>query len=243
MIDELILMEGMLEELIEVIGALAPLLALLAVFQVFLIQLSWHEVYKALIGIVMAVVGFTLFLQGVYIAFMPAGQEIGAAIVEHPESWLLVPIGFVLGAVATSAEPAVRVLTYEVEEESNGAIRKSILLLTLALGVGVFVAVAMIRILIGFPLWWVLVPAYGIALIVAFFADQRFVSIAFDSGGVATGPMTVTFILAMAISVAGTLEGRDPFMEGFGLVALVALAPILSVLILGMIFRFKEKPE
>ncbi|WP_018921573.1 DUF1538 domain-containing protein [Salsuginibacillus kocurii] len=240
MTEELVIFEGLLDEVLEVLGALAPMLALLFIFQVVLVKLEWQEVYKALVGILMAVIGFSLFLQGVHIAFLPAGQDIGASIGVLEFNWILIPIGFLLGVVATSAEPAVRVLTYEVEEESSGSIRSKVLLFTLALGVGLFVAIAMARILIGFPLWWVLLPGYVLAFIGAFFADRKFVSIAFDSGGVATGPMTVTFIMAMAISVAGSLEGRDPFMEGFGLVALVALAPILSVTVLGILYKQKK---
>ncbi|WP_100398962.1 DUF1538 domain-containing protein [Bacillus sp. FJAT-44742] len=236
----LVIFDGLLDEVFEVITALAPLLAVLALFQIFALKLEWKEIYQALMGILMAVLGFSLFLQGVYIGFLPTGEEVGAAVGGADYNWLLIPIGFLLGFVATSAEPAVRVLTYEVEEESSGSIRGKVLLFTLAAGVGVFVALAMARILIGFPLWWVLLPGYLLAFLLAFFADKKFVSIAFDSGGVATGPMTVTFILAMAVSVASTLEGRDPIMEGFGLVALVALAPILSVSILGVIVKKKQ---
>lgn len=232
--------EGLIDHIIEVVLALAPLLAVLTLFQIFALKLAWREVYRALIGIVMAIIGFSFFLQGVYIGFLPTGEEIGTAIGVTDYNWILIPIGFILGFVATVAEPAVRVQTYEVEEQTSGSIKGKVLLVTLALGVGIFVALAMARILLGFPLWWILLPGYLLAFTISFFAEKKFISIAFDAGGVATGPMTVTFILAMAVSVAGTLEGRDPIMEGFGLIALVALAPILSVSILGFIVKRRQ---
>lgn len=238
--NDLVIFEGLMDHIIEVVFALAPLLAVLTLFQLFALKLSRREVYRTLIGIVIAIIGFAFFLQGVYIGFLPTGEEVGTTIGRAEYNWILVPIGFLLGFVATIAEPAVRVQTYEVEEATSGSIKGKVLLVTLAAGVGVFVALAMARILLGFPLWWVLLPGYLLAFTLAFFAEKKFVSIAFDSGGVATGPMTVTFILAMAVSVAGTLEGRDPIMEGFGLIALVALAPILSVTILGVIMKHKQ---
>lgn len=236
--------DGFLEEIIEVLGALAPLLGILILFMIFLLRIDLRKVARVMIGILFAVVGFSLFLQGVNIAFLPAGQEVGSEMAGGEYRYWLIPTGFLLGFVATSAEPAVRVLTYEVEEETGGSIRGKVLLLTLSIGVGLLVAVAMTQILVGFPLWWVLLPGYILALGLAFITDKRFVSIAFDSGGVATGPMTVTFILAMAISVAGELgDGESAVMEGFGLVALVALAPILAVIVLGILFKQKNKQE
>lgn len=238
--NDLIIFEGLWSQIEEVTLALAPLLFVLTIFQLFALKLSKREIYRAVTGVVMAIVGFALFLQGVHIGFLPTGEEVGTAIGEKSYNWILIPIGFILGFVATIAEPAVRVQTYEVEEETSGSIKGKVLLFTLAAGVGFFVALAMARILLGFPLWWIILPGYAVAFTIAFFAEKKFISIAFDSGGVATGPMTVTFILAMAVSVAGTLEGRDPIMEGFGLIALVALAPILSVSILGVIVKQKQ---
>lgn len=239
--SNLTVFSGLWSHLVEVMTAFAPLLVILALFQFFALKLPWSEIAKAGGAILVAIIGFALFLQGVTIGFLPTGRTIGEVVSDLSYNWILIPIGFLLGFVATSAEPAVRVLTYEVEEVFDGSIKGKTLLFTLATGVGVFVALNMARILMGFPLWWVLLPGYIIAFSVAFFADKRFISVAFDAGGVATGPMTVTFILALAISVASTLEGRDPAMEGFGLVALVALAPILSVSILGLVVKRRQK--
>ncbi|MGI8540861.1 MAG: DUF1538 domain-containing protein, partial [Rubrobacteraceae bacterium] len=172
--------------------------------------------------------------------FLPFGEFAGRVLSELSYNWILIPVGFVLGFASIIAEPAVRVLNYEVEKLYTGSIRGTPILITLAFGVGFAVALAMARILYGLPLWWIVVPGYLLVFVLARFSSDTFTSIAFDSGGVATGPMTVTFILALAVGAATGLEGRDPAVEGFGLVALVALAPILSVLILGIIYRIQE---
>lgn len=153
----------------------------------------------------------------------------------------MIPVGFVLGFVATFAEPAVRILNHEVEKVSGGYISQRVLLFTLSIGVGISIALSMVRILVGIPLWYFIIPGYLAALVMMRFSSRTFTSVAFDSGGVATGPMTVTFILAMAVGIAGTVEGRDPLLDGFGMIAMVALAPILAVLTLGLLYGREEK--
>lgn len=147
---------------------------------------------------------------------------------------------FLIRFVATFAEPAVRILNTQVEKVSSGYISERMMLYTLSIGVACSIALSMFRILSGFPLWYVIIPGYLLVMILMFFSTNTFIAIAFDSGGVATGPMTVTFILAIAVGIASVIEGRDPLMDGFGMIALVALAPILSVLILGLIFERKR---
>jgi hypothetical protein len=232
--------EGYFGTLLEVVLALAPLLVVFAIFQAFVVRMALANLPRILFGTVLAVVGLSLFLQGVHVGFLPFGEFTGTVLSGVDYSWVLIPVGFALGFASIIAEPAVRVLTYEVEKVSSGSIRGTPILFTLSIGVGVAVAVAMARILYGIPLGWLLVPGYALAFVLAPFSSRSFVSIAFDSGGVATGPMTVTFILALAVGAATGLPGRDPVLEGFGLVALVALAPILAVLVLGAIYRLYE---
>lgn len=232
--------EGYLDTLLEVVIALAPLLVLFAIFQAFVVRAAPANLLRIVFGTVVAVVGLSLFLQGVHEGFLPFGEFTGTVLSEVDYSWVLIPVGFALGFASIIAEPAVRVLTYEVEKVSTGSIKGTPLLVTLSIGVGIAVAVAMARILYGIPLAWILIPGYVLAFLLVPFSSRSFVSIAFDSGGVATGPMTVTFILALAVGAATGLPGRDPVLEGFGLVALVALAPILAVLILGAFYRLLE---
>ncbi|MHC1702223.1 MAG: DUF1538 domain-containing protein [Humidesulfovibrio sp.] len=223
---------------LEVLMALAPLVAFFLFFQLVYLRLPAAFVANMFKGVALCSAGLVLFLQGVQVGFMPVGTAMGEALGQMGGVWLLAPIGFVLGFVATIAEPAVHILCYEVEKASSGSIRKLTILTTLSLGVATFVALGMAKIVYGVPIHYILVPGYLLAMAMMIYCDATFVAIAFDAGGVATGPMTVTFVLAVALGIASVIEGRDPILDGFGLVALVAMAPILSVMALGMLVTF-----
>lgn len=233
--------DGFGKVLADVALALLPLVVFFLCFQFFFLKLPLRKLLDMGKGMVLVFAGLSLFLQGVHVGFMPAGQSIGQILGSLSYNWILIPIGFAIGFVVVFAEPAVRVMNEEVEKVSGGYIPARVLLYTLSIGVAVSVALAMLRILAGIPLWYFIIPGYALALLLTRYSSKTFTAIAFDSGGVATGPMTATFILALAVGVASELEGRDPLLEGFGLVALVALAPILSVLILGFLYRREEK--
>ncbi|WP_332697404.1 DUF1538 domain-containing protein [Halalkalibacter lacteus] len=235
----IIIFEGFGDVLLEVAMALLPLLIFFLVFQFVFLKLEKEKLLNIAKGMIMSFCGLALFLQGVHVGFFPAGEVMGEKLGELSSTWLLIPIGFVLGFVATFAEPAVRILNEQVEKVSGGYISEKVMLYTLSIGVGISIALSMLRILIGFPLWYFIIPGYAIVILMTFLSSNRFTSIAFDSGGVATGPMTVTFILAIAVGVASVTDGRDPLMDGFGMIALVALTPILSVLILGIMYEKK----
>ncbi|NLO90071.1 MAG: DUF1538 domain-containing protein [Clostridia bacterium] len=233
--------EGFSQVLLEVTLALLPLTLLFFILQFWLLKFPKKKVYVIIKGILLTLIGTALFLQGVYMGFLPVGEVMGKTIGALKHKWLVIPVGFVVGFVAVFAEPAVRVLGYEVEKASGGYIPQQLILYTISLGVAFSVALAMARILYGIPLLYIVIPGYVLAFIMARYSTSSFVAIAFDSGTVATGPMTVTFILALALGVAAAIEGRNPMVEGFGLVALVALSPILAVLTLGLLYRRKEK--
>lgn len=234
---------GFSHVLLEVAYALVPLIILFLFIQAVFLKLPKEKLVNLFKGVILTYIGLSLFLQGVHVGFLPFGQAMGEALASKTYNWSIIPFGFLMGFVATFAEPAVRILNYEVEKVSSGYIPRQIMLYTLSFGVGLAIALSMARILLGFPLWYVVLPGYLIALTLIFFSNSTFVSIAFDSGGVATGPMTVTFVMAVAIGVASTIEGRDPLLDGFGMIALVALAPILSVLVLGFIYGRKEQED
>lgn len=227
--------------LLEVAVALLPLAVIFLFLQLWLLKFPFKRVAAILKGLLLTFIGLALFLQGVYIGFLPVGEIIGLALGGLVYKWVIIPVGFLLGFAAVFAEPAVRVLTYEVEKVSGGFIPRQIMLYTLSFGVAVSLALSMARILFGFSLWYLVLPGYILALFMAQRSAPSFVAIAFDSGGVATGPMTVTFILSMFLGVASAIEGCNPLIEGFGMIALVALSPILSVLSLGMLYSRKEK--
>lgn len=232
----------------EVALALVPLLAFFAIFQIFMLKLPLQRLGQVGIGFLLAFLGLSFFLQGVHVGFMPVGEMMGQSLGEGNTKWFLIPIGFILGFAATFAEPAVSIMNDEVDEVTGGYISAQLMLYTLSIGVGLSIALSMVRILSGISLWYFLIPGYLIVIILIFMSRDIFIAIAFDSGGVATGPMTVTFISSLAVGVASVTEGRDPLTDGFGLIALVALTPIIAVLVLGLIFNRKgggktDEPE
>lgn len=233
--------EGFGHVLSEVAFALIPLLIFFLFFQFFILKLPMKKIIDIFKGMFLTFWGLAFFLQGVHIGFLPAGEMMGTILGQMDHLWLLIPIGFVLGFVATFAEPAVRILNHEVEKVSGGYIPQKVMLYTLSIGVAISIALSMIRMIIGIPLMYFIIPGYILALILIKFSTRTFIAIAFDSGGVATGPMTVTFIVAMAIGIANVMDGRDPLLDGFGMIALVALSPILCVLTLGLLYGRKEK--
>jgi hypothetical protein len=193
--------------------------------------------------VIFAFLGLVFFLQGVKIGFMPVGMAMGSSLAGNSSRWALIPIGFILGFVATLAEPAVRILSSQVEKSSSGYIRSSVILYTLCLAVGIFIALGMTRIVFGISFYYLILPGYLLAIVLMFFSKPSFTAIAFDSGGVATGPMTVTFIMALAVGAAEAIEGRNAVIDGFGLIALVALAPIILVMPLGFLYPAENSDD
>lgn len=235
--------EGFSGVLLEVVTALLPLFILFLLFQFIFLKLPLRKLKDIGLGFFLTFLGLSFFLQGVHIGFLPVGELMGEKLGSLSYKWALLPIGFILGFFAIYAEPAVSVLLHQVEKVSGGYIPQKVLLYTLSIGVGLSIALSMIRITVGISLWYFVLPGYIIALIMVKYSSKTFTSIAFDSGGVATGPMTATFLLALFVGVASVTEGRDPLLDGFGMVALVALAPILSVLTLGILYSRKEKGQ
>ena len=222
-----------------VITALLPLLGLFIIFQFLILKLPRSYVFNLLRGSLLAIVGLALFLQGVKMGFLPAGEAMGKVLGTIRAQWLLIPFGLMMGFLATLGEPAVRILSDQIEEASGGSIRKNLVLYGISAGVALFVALGMARIVYGVPLLWIVIPGYLLAIAMLWFSERSVIAIAFDAGGVATGPMVVTFVLAIAVGMASVMEGRDPIVEGFGLIALIALAPILTIMLFGLILRIK----
>ena len=221
--------------------AVLPLAVLFGLFQVLFLQLPRREVSRILSGTLMASAGLFLFLMGVGLGFLPFGRAIGEAVGALPQKWMLVPFGLVLGFVTTWGEPAVRILADQVDEASSGSIRRTIVLWTVCLGVALAVGLGMLRIGYGIPLLYLLVPGYGLVIALLWWSERRFVSIAVDAGGVATGPLANTFLLALAFGASATVGEQDPLVQGLGLVALIALAPVISLMLLGLVVRWKER--
>lgn len=224
----------------EVTMALLPFLILFFIFQAFFFKLTKRQFNKILKGLLYTFIGFVLFLTGVNAGFMEAGTAIGHGIASLENNWIVIPIGFIIGFTVILAEPAVYVLNEQIEDVTSGHIKKKVILYTLAIGVAVAVSLSMLRIMIvNIKLWHFLLPGYVLAIVLSYFAPKLFVGIAFDSGGVASGPMTATFILAFAQGVAKAIEGADVLMDAFGVIAMVALTPLIAIQILGLIYERK----
>ena len=222
----------------EVALALLPIVALFLLFQVLFLKLPAKLLTRLGIGVLYTFIGLVLFLSGVQVGFMPAGSFLGSAIAGTSTPWLLIPVGMLLGFFVVMAEPAVRVLNKQVEEITVGAVSRSAMLLSLSLGVAVSVGIAMLRVVTGVSLWYFLIPGYAIAIELSFYVPKTFTVIAFDSGGVASGPMTATFMLPFAIGACSALGGNVS-SDAFGLVALVALTPLITIQVLGAVYKLK----
>ena len=231
---------GFPEYMKEVALGLAPIMVFFALFQLVTRSFNRKNIIKILIGTLYTYIGLVLFLTGVNVGFMPVGNYIGKQIAALPANWLLVPLGMLMGYFIVVAEPAVHVLKKQVEEITNGAIPAKSMLLSLSVGVALSIGISMLRVLTGIPIYWFIVPGYVIALALSFIVPNVFTAIAFDSGGVASGPMTATFLLPFAMGACDAVGGNI-LTDAFGLVAMVAMTPLITIQILGLIYVRKEK--
>ncbi|RRD96135.1 DUF1538 domain-containing protein [Clostridiales bacterium COT073_COT-073] len=226
----------------ESLMAVVPLLIILIVLQKLSFKLKKRELRKLLTGFFFAFVGLYIFLVGVNAGFMNVGASIGNHLALLDNKTYIIGISFILGIVTILAEPAVYVLTHQIEDVTSGYVKRKAVLAPLAIGVGVAVALSVIRILVpAVQLWHYLLPGYILCVGLMFVVPKLFVGIAFDAGGVATGPMTATFILAFIQGAAQAFEGADLVVDGFGMIAMVAMMPIITLEGLGMIFEMKSK--
>lgn len=250
----------------EVSRALLPLLIMAIAFQIFLIKLPPFQVIRMVRGLVLSFIGLVLFLVGAQGGFMPTGEKLGEILGEFAisgdkflriyneagvittsldipgivEVIFLLVIGCIFGAVVVSAEPAVWVLTDQVENISGGTIKRKVMLVALSSGVALSIGISMARVLFGFSLWYILIPGYAISLILTFFCPKLFMGIAFDSGGVASGPMTSTFILSFTLG-ASSASGGNPAIDAFGVISLVAMTPLIAIQVLGIFYKIRTK--
>ncbi len=224
----------------EVFTAICPIIVLFAFFQLVFKRFQKHQLIKISSGMVYTYIGLVLFLTGVNIGFMPAGQFTGETIAGNGKKWFLIPIGMVIGYFIVKAEPSVQVLTKQVEEVSNGSITQKSIKQGLSVGIALSAGIAMLRILTGISIMWFLIPGYTLSLIMTFFVPQIFTGIAFDSGGVASGPMTATFLLPLAMGACEAVGGNI-LTDAFGIVAMVAMTPLVTIQILGLADKIKER--
>lgn len=223
----------LLHSLKEVSLALALIVGCFIIINFIFIHLPKQKLLTIGIGILYTLVGLVLFLTAAQIGYMPVGFKIGESLANISPIWLII-IGFVLGLVVVLAEPAVHVLTHQVEEVTMGGVTKKQMLIALSIGVGISICLSMIRIVFSFSILYYIIPGYFISLGLSFFIPKVYTAIAFDSGGVASGPLTSTFILPLAVGACVALQGDSKILEdAFGIVSMVALTPLITIQLLG----------
>ena len=227
-------------QLLEVARALLPIFAFFLLFQLFSLRLRRQPFWRIVLGVAYTYVGLTLFLTGVNVGFSPLGTVLGTLLVERNLTWLLVPLAMLMGWFIINAEPAVHILNKQVEELSAGAISEKSMGLSLSIAVAAANGLAMLRVVTGISILCFLIPGYVLALALSFFVPPTFTGIAFDSGGVASGPLTATFMLPFAMGACAALGG-NLMTDAFGLVALVAMMPLITVQIMGAVFRIRSR--
>lgn len=224
----------------EVLVSILPVAGVFILFQIFTHNYRKRQVLRMCVGFVYTIIGLILFLTGVNVGFAPVGNLLGSSLGESALKWTLIPIGMLVGYFIVKAEPAVQVLNNQVEDITGGMVSHRMMNSALSIGVASAVALSMVRVLTGLNIYLILIPGYAAALILSRFVPPIFVGIAFDSGGVASGPMTSTFLLPLAMG-ACTGVGGNVVTDAFGVVALVALSPLITIQIMGLIYAHKSK--
>ena len=223
----------------EVMISILPIAAMFLIFQMISRRYHRRQYVRIIIGLIYTYLGLVLFLTGVSIGFAPVGSLLGGELAASKFKWLLIPIGMLIGYFIVKAEPAIQVLNHQVENVTGDDISASAMNLCLSIGVSISVGLAMLRSITGISIYWIIIPGYLIALVLTRFVPKIFIGIAFDSGGVASGPMTSTFLLPLCIGVSEALGGNI-MADAFGVVALVALTPLIAVQIMGVAYRWKS---
>jgi MFS family permease len=226
------------ETIKEVAMALGAILVFFVIFQLITRRYKRHQLARIMIGFLYTFIGLVVFLTGVNVGFIPVGSLFGSKLGESELKWILVPLSMLIGYFIVAAEPAVHVLNKQVEEVSQGAITQKTMNTGLAVGMALALGITMVRILLGIPIMYILVPGYAFALILTFFVPKIFTGIAFDSGGVCSGPMTSTFLLPFAIGACAG-SGGDTMRDAFGIVAMVAMTPLVVIQLLGLVYGIK----
>lgn len=222
-------------ELRETALSLAPAIGLILLAQLFVIQLPAAEFARVLLGLACTVVGFVLFLQGAKVGLLPLGQGIGNAFIERRALPPLLVFGFLLGVVLTVAEPDVRLLTFQWLEAFGESVDRSAAIVAAAVGLGAFALLALLRLVLRWPIHGLLIPGYVLALVLALLADNATVTRAFDIGAVTTGPMTVPFLISLGVGIAAVLGEQSRMRASFGLMAIGSVGPVLLVLAWGLL--------
>lgn len=226
------------EKLLSVGLSIGLLMVVYLIIDFLFLKSDKKRLLKLFIGLIFAYIGLVIFLAAVDATYMGIGFKIGQSL-SDASNIIIIILAFVIGALTVLAEPAIKILIAQVEEMTNGLIKRKSMLIALAAGVGIAISLAMIRIIFKFSILYIVIPGYILCFILAFFIPKIYAAIAFDAGGVASGPLTSSFILPIAVGLCSSMNGVDSILSyGFGIVSLVALSPLLSIEILGVVSKF-----
>ncbi len=226
----------------EVMISVLPILAMFLIFQLISRRYHKRQKQRIMVGFLYTYIGLVLFLCGVNVGFAPVGTMLGRDLAGGSQRWLLIPIGMLIGYYIVKAEPAIQILNRQVQSVTNGTVSEKAMNRSLSIGVSVSVGLSMLRVLTNLPIQWIIIPGYILALIMSRLVPKIFVGIAFDSGGVASGPMTSTFLLPLCIG-ACEMVGGNLMTDAFGVISLVALTPLIAVQIMGLQYKFKLRKQ
>jgi hypothetical protein len=220
--------------------ALGAIVVCFIVFQLITRRYKKHQLGRIAVGFLYTLIGLEFFLVGANVGFFPVGKLLGFQLASSPYKWILPPLGTLIGYFIVAAEPAVHVLNKQVEEISSGAITSKMMMRGLAIGMAAALTITMLRIILRIPIMYILIPGYALALGLTFFVPKIFTGIAFDSGGVCSGPMTSTFLLPLAM---GTCEGvgGNLMIDAFGIVAIVAMTPLIVIQLMGLMYQLRTR--
>jgi len=224
----------------DVLISLSAIVLCFIIFQLVTRRFKKHQLGRIGVGFLYTFIGLVIFLTGVNVGFFPVGQLLGSQLAESPIRWVLIPLGTIVGYFIVKAEPAVHVLNKQVEEISSGAITVKMMNSGLSIGMALALTITMTRILYSIPIMYILIPGYVFALVLTFFVPPIFTGIAFDSGGVCSGPMTSTFLLPFAMGTC-TGVGGNLMIDAFGVVAIVAMTPLIVIQLMGLVYQFRTK--
>ncbi len=220
--------------------SLLPIAVFFAVFQVVSLKLEKHVLFRIIVGVGYTYAGLTIFLTGVNVGFLPAGSYLGQTLASLPYRFIMIPVGMLMGYFIVRAEPAIYVLMRQVEELTNGSIRGKTLQTSLCFSVSLSIGLALLRVMTGISIMWFVIPGYAAAILLTAISPKIFTAIAFDSGGVASGPMTATFLLPLAVGACSAIGG-NVVTDAFGVVAMVAMTPLITIQALGVLFRIRGR--
>jgi hypothetical protein len=219
----------------EVLRAIAPLVVVVLVLQITFVRSSTIIFIQFLVGAILVIAGMMFFLLGIEVGILPAGKTVGAGLIEKRSLWLIVAITFLIGFSTTIAEPDVLVLSKQAETITNGSVNANSLVYVIAIGLAFFVTMAMLRIILGIRLAYLLMASYFIVIVLSLVSPVEYVALAFDSGSVTTGALAAPIIIALGVGLSSVLAGRSAIADGFGLLGLASIGPIIAVLIMGLI--------